>query len=197
MDKEVVVVSNSNSSTSKSKSIFARLEGLMTKKNIKIILLVIVGLISVILLFGLGSGKSKSTSSNVVTTSSYISTMDYCKIIENKLIDVLSKVDGAGTVSVMVTVDGSPELIYANEQDKTSSTNSSGSTTSSTYSSPIIIDANGSSSALVMTEVLPAVKGVIVVSSGAGKVETRLNLLKAVSTLLDISTEQVTVLKGV
>lgn len=197
MDKEVVVVSNSNSSTSKSKSIFARLEGLMTKKNIKIILLVIVGLISVILLFGFGSGKSKSTSSNVVTTSSYISTMDYCKIIENKLIDVLSKVDGAGTVSVMVTVDGSPELIYANEQDKTSSTNSSGSTTSSTYSSPIIIDANGSSSALVMTEVLPAVKGVIVVSSGAGKVETRLNLLKAVSTLLDISTEQVTVLKGV
>ncbi len=197
MDKEVVVVSNSNSSTSKYKSIFARLEGLMTKKNIKIILLVIVGLISVILLFGFGSGKSKSTSSNVVTTSSYISTMDYCKIIENKLIDVLSKVDGAGTVSVMVTVDGSPELIYANEQDKTSSTNSSGSTTSSTYSSPIIIDANGSSSALVMTEVLPAVKGVIVVSSGAGKVETRLNLLKAVSTLLDISTEQVTVLKGV
>ena len=197
MDKEVVVVSNSNSSTSKFKSIFARLEGLMTKKNIKIILLVIVGLISVILLFGFGSGNSKSTSSNVVTTSSYISTMDYCKIIENKLIDVLSKVDGAGTVSVMVTVDGSPELIYANEQDKTSSTNSSGSTTSSTYSSPIIIDANGSSSALVMTEVLPAVKGVIVVSSGAGKVETRLNLLKAVSTLLDISTEQVTVLKGV
>ncbi len=197
MDKEVVVVSNSNSSTSRFKSIFARLEGLMTKKNIKIILLVIVGLISVILLFGFGSGKSKSTSSNVVTTSSYISTMDYCKIIENKLIDVLSKVDGAGTVSVMVTVDGSPELIYANEQDKTSSTNSSGSTTSSTYSSPIIIDANGSSSALVMTEVLPAVKGVIVVSSGAGKVETRLNLLKAVSTLLDISTEQVTVLKGV
>ena len=197
MDKEVVVVSNSNSSTSRFKSIFTRLEGLMTKKNIKIILLVIVGLISVILLFGFGSGKSKSTSSNVVTTSSYISTMDYCKIIENKLIDVLSKVDGAGTVSVMVTVDGSPELIYANEQDKTSSTNSSGSTTSSTYSSPIIIDANGSSSALVMTEVLPAVKGVIVVSSGAGKVETRLNLLKAVSTLLDISTEQVTVLKGV
>ena len=197
MDKEVVVVSNSNSSTGRFKSIFARLEGLMTKKNIKIILLVIVGLISVILLFGFGSGKSKSTSSNVVTTSSYISTMDYCKIIENKLIDVLSKVDGAGTVSVMVTVDGSPELIYANEQDKTSSTNSSGSTTSSTYSSPIIIDANGSSSALVMTEVLPAVKGVIVVSSGAGKVETRLNLLKAVSTLLDISTEQVTVLKGV
>ena len=97
----------------------------------------------------------------------------------------------------MVTVDGSPELIYANEQDKTTSSNSSGTTSSSTYSSPIIIDANGSSSALVMTEVLPAVKGVIVVSSGAGNVATRLNLLNAVSTLLDISIEQVTVLKGV
>lgn len=118
-------------------------------------------------------------------------------MLENKLIDVLSKVDGAGDVRVMVTVDGSPELIYANEQDKTSSSSTSGNSTSSTYSSPIIVNVNGSSSALVMTEVLPAVKGVIVVSSGAGNVSTKLNLLKAVSTLLDISTDQITVLKGV
>ena len=133
----------------------------------------------------------------MVTTSSYISTMDYCKIIENKLIDVLSKVDGAGTVSVMVTVDGSPELVYANEKDQTSSTNSSGSVTTATYSSPIIVNANGSSTALVMTEILPKVKGVIVVASGAGNVATKLDLLNAVSTLLDISTNQVTILKGV
>ncbi len=197
MDKEVVMISNDNKEDNKVKYLSVKLEKLINKKNLKLILLIIVGLVAIVLFFGFNSSKSTSTSSSVVTTSSYTSTMDYCKVIESKLIDVLSKVDGAGSVSVMVTVDGSPELIYANEQDKTSSSNTSGTTTSSTYSSPIIIDANGSSSALVMTEVLPAVKGVIVVSSGAGNVAIRLNLLKAVSTLLDISTEQVTVLKGV
>lgn len=197
MDKEVVFAPANKEEASKCKSLYEKFEKFLTKKNLKLVLLIIVGLVSIILFFGFNSNKTSNASVNTVSTSSYISTMDYCKIIENKLIEVLSKVDGAGSVSVMVTVDGSPELVYANEQDKTSSSNSSGSTTSSTYSSPIIIDANGSSSALVMTEVLPAVKGVIVVSSGAGNVATKLDLLKAVSTLLDISTEQVTVLKGV
>jgi stage III sporulation protein AG len=164
---------------------------------LKLILLIIVGIVAVILFFGFNSNKNKGTSTAVVSSGGYISTMDYCKIIETKLTDVLSKVDGAGTVTVMVTVDGSPELVFANEQDKTTSSNSSGTSSSSSSSSPIIVNVNGSSSALVMTEVLPAVKGVIVVSSGAGNVATRLNLLNAVSTLLDISTEQVTVLKGV
>ena len=197
MDKEVVYGDKNNNESSKQKRLLDRFEKLLTKKNLKIVLLIIVGVVAIVLFFGFNSNKANSTSNTVSSTNSYISTMDYCQIIENKLIEVLSKVDGAGAVSVMVTVDGSPELIYANEQDKTTSSNSSGTTSSSTYSSPIIIDANGSSSALVMTEVLPAVKGVIVVSSGAGNVATRLNLLNAVSTLLDISIEQVTVLKGV
>lgn len=197
MDKEVVYGDKNNNEGSKQKRFLDRFEKLLTKKNLKIVLLIIVGVVAIVLFFGFNSNKANSTSTTVSSTNSYISTMDYCQIIENKLIEVLSKVDGAGAVSVMVTVDGSPELIYANEQDKTTSSNSSGTTSSSTYSSPIIIDANGSSSALVMTEVLPAVKGVIVVSSGAGNVATRLNLLNAVSTLLDISIEQVTVLKGV
>ena len=197
MDKEVVYGDKNNNEGSKQKRLLDRFEKLLTKKNLKIVLLIIVGVVAIVLFFGFNSNKANSTSTTVSSTNSYISTMDYCQIIENKLIEVLSKVDGAGAVSVMVTVDGSPELIYANEQDKTTSSNSSGTTSSSTYSSPIIIDANGSSSALVMTEVLPAVKGVIVVSSGAGNVATRLNLLNAVSTLLDISIEQVTVLKGV
>lgn len=197
MDKEVVYGDKNNNEGSKQKRLLDRFEKLLTKKNLKIVLLIIVGVVAIVLFFGFNSNKANSTSNTVSSTNSYISTMDYCQIIENKLIEVLSKVDGAGAVSVMVTVDGSPELIYANEQDKTTSSNSSGTTSSSTYSTPIIIDANGSSSALIMTEVLPAVKGVIVVSSGAGNVATRLNLLNAVSTLLDISIEQVTVLKGV
>jgi stage III sporulation protein AG len=38
---------------------------------------------------------------------------------------------------------------------------------------------------------------VIIVSSGAGDVAVKLNILNAVATLLDVSTDKVSVLKGI
>lgn len=170
---------------------------IFNKKNIKIFILLAVGVIALVLCFGFKGEDNSSEESNINSSSGYISTMDYCKELENKLKDVLSAIDGAGTVSVMLSLDGSPELVYAKDTDETLSSNSSGTTSSSTSSSPIIVEVNGSPNALVLTEILPAVKGVIVVSSGAGNVAVKLNLLNAVTTLLDITTDQVTVLKGI
>jgi stage III sporulation protein AG len=96
----------------------------------------------------------------------------------------------------MVSVDGSPELVYATEDDNKITNNSSGTTSQSNSSSPIIVDVGGKKSALILTENLPKVKGVIVVSSGAGNVAVKLNILNAVSTLMDISVDKVSVLKG-
>ena len=198
MDKSIVVEDCSSNDNNKKVNLAELFAKFMSKRGFKIVFLVLVGIVGLILLFGFDFKRDKVVNSdNVVSSTGYIGTIDYCKLIENKLIDVLSAVDGAGQVSVMITVDGSPELVYANEKDQTSSTNSSGSVTTATYSSPIIVNANGSSTALVMTEILPKVKGVIVVASGAGNVATKLDLLNAVSTLLDISTNQVTILKGV
>ena len=199
MDKTVMILDKESKDTSNNKSLFLNLfSKLSNKRNLKVILLIVVGILFIVLLFGFDFKKEKLKEKTVDTTSNgYISTIDYCKLMEDKLIEVLSSVEGAGQVRVMITVDGSPELVYANEKDQTSSTNSSGSVTASTYSSPIIINDNGTSTALVMTEILPAVKGVIVVASGAGNVATKLDLLNAVSTVLDISTNQVTILKGV
>ena len=198
MDKSIVVEDCSSNDNNKKVNLAELFAKFMNKRGLKIVFLVLVGIVGLILLLGIDFKRDKVVNSNdVVSSTGYIGTIDYCKLIENKLIDVLSAVDGAGQVSVMITVDGSPELVYANEKDQTSSTNSSGSVTTATYSSPIIVNANGSSTALVMTEILPKVKGVIVVASGAGNVATKLDLLNAVSTLLDISTNQVTILKGV
>ena len=50
---------------------------------------------------------------------------------------------------------------------------------------------------MILTEVLPKVKGVIVVSSGANDISIKLDILNSVSTLLDISTDKINVLKGI
>ena len=169
---------------------------LLTKKNIKIFCLVFVAIVALILFLGV---DSDSDTEQYISSNSkdYMTTLDYCNLLESKLTELLSNVDGAGVVKVMVNVDGSPELVYATEKDETISSNTSGTTTSNNSSTPIIVDVGSGSSALILTEKLPKVKGVIVVSGGANNVSVRLDIINAVSTLLDIDANKISVLKGI
>jgi len=166
---------------------------LFSGKNLKIVILIIVALVCAICIMSRTDNNDTRKETSVVTSSGYTNTLEYCAKLENKLQNVLSNINGAGQVKVMITVDGSPELVYAKDTDEKISSNSSGTTTSSNSSSPIIVNSN----ALILTENLPAVKGVIVVSSGANNVGVKLDILNAVATLLDISIDKVSVLKGV
>ncbi len=172
-----------------------KLFSLLAGKNLKILIIIGIMTVALILLTGINNNKGNEEVSRT-SSSEYLSTMDYCAMLETKLEGVISSISGAGNVDVMVMVDGSPELIFVSDTDNKTSTNSSGSTTT-TSSSPIIISSSGNSNAIVKTETLPKVKGVVVVSSGASNVAIKLDILKAVSTVLDISTEKITILKGV
>ena len=118
--------------------------------------------------------------------------------IENRLCDVLSKINGAGNVSVMINFAGTSELITATtsdvSQDKTSDYDSSGNrvTESKTESiSPVIIRKDGEDTPLIVKEILPDIVGVVVVAEGADRLSVKLNLLQAVQTLLDVSADKV------
>jgi len=198
MDKEVIKVEDliTDSDKSPPKSKFNLIK-LFTGKNLKIIILCVICLIAIILFLGVDN-NSKSITSSIETSGQYEyqTTMQYCSELESKLEKVLSQIKGAGQVSVMISVEGSPELVYAVDSDTKVSNNSNGSTTTNS-SSPIIVQTNGTSGPLILTENLPTVKGVIVVSSGATDIGIKLDILSAVSTLLDISTEKISVLKGI
>lgn len=173
-----------------------KLLNIFNKKNIKIIVAVVIMLVAVILYIGISLDSKNVSSESSSDTTGYISTLEYCEKLEGKLEDIISQIDGAGNVKVMISVDGSPELLYVSDTDTKTSTTTSG-TTTTTSSSPIIIGNSGNSSGIIMTEKLPNVKGVIVVSSGAGDTKIKLNILNAISTLLDISVDKITILKGV
>lgn len=198
MDKEIVKIedlTDEKNITDKPKpklNLFKFLSG----KNIKIAILVIIAIVSLIVFIKFGGAKSESQKTSADSAFEYKSTMDYCGELERKLESVLSQVKGAGTIKVMISLDGSPELVYAMDSDTKVSNNSNGSTTTSS-STPILIQKSGLSSPLILTEILPKVKGVIVVSSGASDIGIKLDILNSVSTLLDISTDKINVLKGI
>ena len=128
------------------------------------------------------------------TTKEY-STYEYASYLENKLEKVLSNINGAGSVSVMVSVESSSEIVYATTTEEKTNSLTSGSTTTIT-SQPIIITSQGSSKPIVVKEYMPKINGVIVVAQGAGDVSVRLELQKAVLAILDVPTTNIEILVG-
>jgi len=185
MDKELVI---SNIKDVKRKF---DIHKFLSTKYLKIYVLCIVVIIAFILYLNIGNEKEVKSTSN----ATYVSTLEYCKEIELKLENILSQIQGAGNVTVMISLDGSPELVYASDSDTKTSSNANGTTT--TTSSNLIVINGSDKGALILKENLPKVKGVIVVSSGADNISIKLDMLNAISTLLDLSTDQINILKGI
>jgi len=165
-------------------------------KHIEIYAIVVLVVIFLLFYFSPTSNKSSSTTS---VTTQITSTTQYAESLEERLNSVLSKISGAGQVSCMITLDGEVErvLAYSNDQKNSSTENTSSSgtvnktQTENSSREPIIITVNGSNEPLVIKEIMPAVKGVVVVATGADNVKVKLDILKAVQALLNVESSQI------
>lgn len=163
----------------------------------KLVLPVVILVLIVCIYFSL---FEKVDSKEKVSTISYTSSLEYCAILEDKLKTVLGSVKGAGNVNVMVTLESGPELKIATQVDErtNTNTNSSGTTTSVTIvEEPIVVKQNGEEKPLVLMEILPVVKGVVVVAEGAKDISVRLNMLEAVQSLLGLDGKSIQILTGI
>ena len=144
------------------------------------------------------SGKKASSD-----TASQAPETDFVENTEKRLKALVESIEGTGECEVMVTVNASKENQYATEQ-KTGGTytddkNSNGEKTQSqgTAEEKIIIttDKDGNQTPLVIKEIEPTVKGVVIVCKGGDNPVVKARVCEAVSTLLGISISNVCVLK--
>lgn len=169
---------------------FGLFKKLKSIKHIEVIIAVVLGAIILLVYFSTFSNKSSENTAYEST-----STTEYASMLESKLSKVLSQINGAGTVSVMITLASGPEYIYATNNEEERNTNTSGNSTTTvttTTSEPIVI----SNDIVVVKEIMPAVSGVIVVASGAGSTNVKLEILKAIQALLDVPQANIEVLVG-
>ncbi len=113
--------------------------------------------------------------------------------LEERLAEILSEIDGAGEVNVMITYAGTANKITATETDTHSTTtNVSGTetTTVTTTTEPVM----QGSEALILGEKMPEVVGVLVVAEGAKDVKVQLRLRDAVATVLGINPNSIQIL---
>lgn len=101
------------------------------------------------------------------------------RALEERLEAILSRIDGAGKVSVMITYDSGSTLVTAEESTRTTGGNGS-----SESVKPSTVSGGGSQSPIVLTEIMPKIRGVIVVAEGADNIRVRVELQNAVMTVL-------------
>lgn len=122
-----------------------------------------------------------------VTVGSELSA--YCVKLEQQLTELISSINGAGKVKVMVTLESSAQSVYATSEKRTSDNNKN------TYGNEYIIIKSGSSQeeALLVNILQPRVRGVAVVCQGADSVFVKQSIIDAVSAVLDIRSSDISI----
>lgn len=111
--------------------------------------------------------------------------------LEEKLSQTLSKVEGAGRVSVTLTVKSGMEQVLAS--DRSTSVTERG---SSVEEETVLVDSGSGQEAVLLMQRYPTFQGALVVCEGGDNAEIRLLMARAVSALTGIGTDRITVCKG-
>ena len=111
--------------------------------------------------------------------------------LEEKLSQTLSKVEGAGEVTVTLSVKNGMEQVLAS--DRTTSVTERG---SSVEEETVLVNSGGSQEAVLLTQRYPTFQGALVVCQGGDDAEIRLTLTQAVSALTGLGADRITVCKG-
>lgn len=120
--------------------------------------------------------------------------------LEQELEDILSKIDGAGKVKVLITYSESNQIIAMYNENKNTSvteeTDSAGGvrTIESTDSNrEIILD--GSNNPVTEKVIMPKIEGAIIIAEGGENINTKTSIIQAVSAVTGLSTHKVQVFK--
>lgn len=184
------------------------LQGKKGKRGIEnLVIILILGVIIIIVASSFfKEEKKEGKGADVVQAISLSSNKatDELQDLEKRLEQILSEIEGAGSVKVMVTGDSDGEVVHAyneNEESKLQEEqNDAGSRSQSNEKRMerelVFMDGGTGGRVPVVTQrYRPEVKGVVVVADGAGSSTVRQNILNAVEALLDIPTHRIQVLK--
>ncbi len=138
-------------------------------------LMIAAAVIIVLILFGSSFVKTQTEKDYDVN--------DYVDMLETKLSDRLSELDGAGRVKVIISVKSGMRSEIATEKQV-------GGIGDRTTETPVLI----SGKPLILGEIYPEICGVIIMAKGAENVKVRLSLITAAQTFLDVSSDKIQVL---
>ena len=165
-------------------------------KNTKQLPLAAAALFACGLLLMLLPANENSTADAAQTDS--IDVQEYALSMEKRLTKLLSAIDGAGAVQVMVTVEAAESYEYAADAMQSSGYNEGPDTVqeeSIFERSTIIVDGRGGDEPILITKYLPKIMGVAVICEGGDNIYVKQSMIEAVSILCGISSNKISISK--
>ncbi len=132
-----------------------------------------------------------STSNEVSAEDPVEANTSSVRSLEQKLSSLLSKVEGAGDVEVILTIAAGEEIIYQTNVDQGNSDTSS----NSNINTVTVTDSNRNQTGLIKQVKTEIYQGAIVVCRGADDPSVRLAIVDAVSRITGLGTNCISVLK--
>lgn len=147
-----------------------------------VFLVVLVGIILLLLPSGKKTAGMAQTPVGAGTVEFSVEAM------ERKLEEALSQVEGAGKVTVVLTVKGGSRQIVA-QDGKTSGQEN-------TTSTVVVSKGSGVEDAVVLQQIYPQYQGALVVCPGGGDPAVRLKLVEAVAALTGLGSDKISVCRA-
>lgn len=154
-----------------------------TKKYRYVLLILLIGFLFMTL-----PNSTVSKSDSITVTEPEMQTEE---MINEKLSSILSKLDGAGKVEVMITVARGEETIFQTD-NKLSVTEQSDTTQQDTVT---VTDSERSQTGLIRQVNPPVYLGAVILCQGADSASVRLSIVDAVSKATGLGADQISVLK--
>lgn len=186
-------------------------EGDDKKKIENLVFFVVVLIITIVIINTIWNGnkqgakqENNTNSKQLATTSqenSKTSTIQSSDDLETKLENILSKIQGVGTVEVCINYSESSEVVAMyNENSKVSTTeetDTSGGTRKiqETDSQKDIIyeEVDGEKTPITQKIIQPKIEGAIITAKGASNADTKANIIQAVEAVTGLATHKIQV----
>ena len=168
---------------------------ILKKENI-LKIAVIAGLVGIVLIFcsDFMGGQKKDTFAEASEEETDMISEYRAELCE-ELGNMLASIEGVGKTKIMLTLDGTVRNIYATDND-IQQRESSGDKQSNERQSCIVVRQNdGSEKALTVGQLMPKIKGVLIVCDGGDKGEVCEKVTEAVSAALDVTKSHICVSK--
>lgn len=166
-----------------------RWKGLFRPENKKMRSNILLALLLGILLLAAGRSFSDSKEEELPQTVAATETAD--RATERRMAEILSKIQGAGQVDVMLTYRQTEEKTIAHNETR----EENGETLRTEQTAILLEDGDGATQPLVLTETGPVVEGVVIAAQGADSPAVAAALNQAAQALLDVPAHKVAVLK--
>ena len=157
--------------------------------------LVLLGIVGMLLILFSGGESDEQTEPVEISLPSFTdSTEDYRLKLQSDLEEILSSISGAGRVSVMLSLEGTTEYVYAQQIHSSSDVND-GKTSSDYENELVMVEKKDGKTALVTKILRPKVSGVLIVCDGADNILLTEQLINSAASALGITTANISVAK--